>query len=314
MNELPESIIYGRFTRNVGYTLLARLYLNAEVFTAVVNETGIVTPGTPRWQDCINACDKVSGYTLETDYFANFLTENQFSGEIIFAIPYDHTEGTLGNYLSSMSYHYNQRLAFSPTGQWQWSANGICGQPGLWSKFDVNDVRRRSMLEGEQIDLSTGSVITTRDGPLIYTEEISDFENALQPEGVRLNKYEVKLDELWERDHDWVVMRFAEVILMKAECLIRLGSPALARPLMAQIRTRAGLDTPENVDLEFLDDELMREFVFEGHRRTDNVRSGDYFKANWVTPVSEPYKGVFPIPQSEIDKNPLLLQNPGYSK
>ena len=168
------------------------------------------------------------------------------------------------------------------------------------------------MLEGPQIDLSTGSVATTRDGPLIYTEEIIDFENALQPEGVRLNKYEVKLDELWETDHDYVVMRFAEVILMKAESLIRLGSPALARPLMAQIRTRAGLGTPETVDLEFLDDELMREFVFEGHRRTDNVRSGDYFKASWVTPVSEPYKGVFPIPQSEIDKNPLLLQNSGY--
>jgi len=313
LDELPASIIYGRFTRNVGYTLLARLYLNAEVFTAVVNETGIVTPGIPRWQECIDACDKVSGYTLETDYFANFLTENQFSGEIIFAIPFDHKENTLGNYLNSMSYHYNQRLAFSPTGIWQWSANGICGQPGLWSSFDDKDVRKKSMLEGEQINLSTGSVVLMGNGnPLIYTEDIVDFENAEQNEGVRLNKYEVKLDELWERDHDLVIMRYAEVLLMKAECLIRLGTPALARPLMAQIRTRAGMDTPETVDLEFLDDELMREFVFEGHRRTDNIRSGDYFEASWIKGVSELYKGVFPIPKSEIDKNPLLLQNPGY--
>jgi hypothetical protein len=314
MDDLPESIIYGRFTRNVGYTLLARLYLNAEVFTTVVDETGIVTPGTPRWQDCMDACDKVSGYALESDYFANFLTENQYSGEIIFAIPYDHTEGTTGNYMASCTYHYNQRLAFSPTGQWPWSANGPCGQPGLWSSFDENDIRRNSMLEGEQIDLSTGTVITTRDGPLNYTENIGDFENALQYEGVRLHKYEVKPDELTERDHDWVVMRYAEVLLMKAECLIRLGTPALARPLMAQIRTRAGLDTPESVDLEFLDDELMREFVFEGHRRTDNIRSGDYFKANWVTPATEPWVGVFPVPDSEIKKNPKLVQNPGYSK
>jgi hypothetical protein len=262
----------------------------------------------------MDACDKVSGYALESDYFANFLTENQYSGEIIFAIPYDHKEGTTGNYMASCTYHYNQRLAFSPTGQWPWSANGPCGQPGLWSTFDENDIRRNSMLEGEQIDLSTGTVITTRDGPLNYTENIGNFENALQCEGVRLHKYEVKADELTERDHDWVVMRYAEVLLMKAECLIRLGTPALARPLMAQIRTRAGLDTPESVDLEFLDDELMREFVFEGHRRTDNIRSGDYFKAIWVTPATEPWAGVFPIPDSEIKKNPKLVQNPGYSK
>jgi hypothetical protein len=302
MDKLPASIIYGRFTRNVGYTLLSRLYLNAEVFT-----------GTPRWQDCIDACDKVTGYSLETDYFANFLTENQFSKEIIFAIPYDHKENTLGNYLNSMSYHYNQRLAFSPTGLWQWSANGICGQPGLWSSFDNNDVRKKSMLEGPQINLSTGSVVLMANGnPLIYTEDIVDFEHAEQNEGVRIHKYEVKLDEVWERDHDWVVMRYAEVLLMKAECLIRLGTPALARPLMAQIRTRAGMDTPDPVDLKFLDDELKREFVFEGHRRTDNIRSGDYFKPSWITGATEAYRGIFPIPESEISKNHLLLQNPGY--
>jgi hypothetical protein len=313
MDKLPESIIYGRFTRNVAYTLLARLYLNAEVFTTVVDETGIVTPGTPRWQDCIDACDKVTGYTLEADYFANFLTENQYSTEIIFAIPYDHKEGTLGNYLNSMSYHYNQRLAFSPTGIWQWSANGICGEPGLWSSFDDKDLRKKSMLEGPQINLATGSVITMANGnPLIYTENIVDFVAAEQNEGVRLNKYEVKLDEVWERDHDWVVMRYSEILLMKAECLVRLGTPALARPLIAQIRTRAGLDTPETIDLQMIDDELKFEFVFEGHRRTDNVRSGDYFKAHWVTPATEPWAGVFPIPESEIQKNPKLIQNPGY--
>jgi hypothetical protein len=146
----------------------------------------------------------------------------------------------------------------------------------------------------------------------------------LQPEGVRLMKYEVKSDEVSERDHDWVVMRYAEILLMKAECLIRLGTPELARPLMALIRTRAGLDMPETIDLEFLDDELLREFVFEGHRRTDNIRSGDYFKGNWmthvtplpndITPSTEPYTCVFPIPESEIVKNSQLIQNPGYSK
>jgi hypothetical protein len=146
--------------------------------------------------------------------------------------------------------------------------------------------------------------------------------NAFQYEGVRLHKYEVKPDEVTERDHDWVVMRYAEIVLMKAECLIRLGTPELARTLMAQIRTRANMDMPVTINLEFLDDELMREFVFEGHRRTDNIRSGDYFKGNWITslsplpnsitPSTEPYTGLFPVPESEIKKNSRLIQNPGY--
>lgn len=303
LDNLPGSIIYGRFTQNVAYTLLARLYLNAEVY---IDE--------PRWQDAINACDKVTGYVLESNYFTNFLTTNQVSKEIIFAIPYDHKEGTLGNYLAGCTFHYKQKVVFNAAGTWgETCNNGICGQPGLYSSFDDNDDRKKSMLIGEQINMSTGAVVLMDNGnPLEYTEEVADFENALQNEGVRLMKYEVKADEVWERDHDWVLMRYSEIMLTKAECLIRLGSPALARPLIAAVRERAGLDTPEVVDLEFLDDELKREFVFEGHRRTDNIRSGDFFEASWVTGVTEAYRGIFPIPQSVLDKNLNLDQNPEY--
>ena len=102
---LPEAVQYGRITQNVANTLLARLYLNAEVYT-----------GTPRWKDCLDACDKVKGYALTANYKANFAVENQGSTEIIFAIPYDHKRGTTGNYLASMTYHYNQKLAFDPAG------------------------------------------------------------------------------------------------------------------------------------------------------------------------------------------------------
>ena len=302
LDKLPSSAIYGRFTQNVDNTLLARLYLNAGVFT-----------GQARWQDCINACDKVTGYVLESNYFTNFLTENEVSLENIFVIPYDHKTGTVGNYLSSMTFHYNQKYAFSATGDYPWCGNGICGQPGLYSSFDDGDIRKKAMLEGEQINLANGTTIQMDDGnPLIYTEEIGDFTNALQNEGVRLYKYEVKAGEEWERDHDWVLMRYAEILLMKAECLIRLGSPDLARPLMAQVRERAGLDVPEAVDLTFLDEELKREFVFEGHRRTDNIRSGAFFDPWWSKGETPAYRGIFPIPKTELDKNKNLIQNTGY--
>ena len=148
--------------------------------------------------------------------------------------------------------------------------------------------------------------------PLSYTENIVDYFDARQNEGVRVMKYEVKEGEIWERDHDFVLMRYAEVIMMKAECLVRLGSAGLARPLVAQIRDRANMDTPADVDLDFIDDELMREFAFEGLRRSANIRMGDWFKPWWNKDATPEYRSVFPIPQYELDLNSNLTQNPGY--
>ena len=175
---LPSTIAYSKFTKNVAYSLLARLYLNSEAFI-----------GVPRWQDCIDMCQNISGYSLEPDYFANFATQNEKSTEIIFAIPYDSNAGTLGNYMSSMSYHYLQRFAVSPTGDYQWSANGLCAQPGVYSSFDDTDRRKACMLAGDQINLATGSVIILDRGqPLTYTDEISNFQDATPNEVVGLPK------------------------------------------------------------------------------------------------------------------------------
>ena len=299
---LPAEKLYGRFTQNVAYTLLARLYLNAEVFV-----------GTSRWQDCIDACDKVKGYTLEANFFANFLTENEGSNENIWVIPYDSKAGTVGNFFPSLSFHYKQKEAFSATKNYSDCVNGISAQPGLYSSYEDADVRKQGYLVGDQISMATGSVILMDDGtPLTYTEEIVNYVDARQNEGIRIKKYEVKEGEIWERDHDFVLMRYAEVIMMKAECLVRLGSPGLARPLVAQIRDRAKVDTPAEVDLNFIDKELMREFAFEGHRRTDNIRFGTWFKPWWNKETTPDYRSIFPIPQYEMDLNSNLVQNPGY--
>ncbi len=303
MPDLQGNIIYGRITKNVAYTLLARLYLNSEIYL-----------GQARWKDCIDACDKVTGYILEPDFYTSFLTSNEVSKEIIFSIPYDHKAGTTGNYMSSMSFHYNQHLAFSATGNWPWSADGMCGTPGLYKSFDDKDVRKKSMLAGVQINLATGTPILMGDGNVLdYTDTIQEFGHANENEGVRLKKYEVKDGEGWERDHDWVLMRYSEILLMKAESLVRLGSAALAQPICAQIRSRAGLNTPADIDLQFINDELRREFLFEGHRRTDNIRFGDFFKKGWNQNVTPAYRGIFPIPISEIAKNGNLIQNQGYN-
>ncbi|NDV94685.1 RagB/SusD family nutrient uptake outer membrane protein [Dysgonomonas sp. 521] len=302
---LPATKTYGRFTQAVANSLLARLYLNAEVWT-----------GTARWQDCLDACDKVTGYTLEGNYFNSFKTANETSGEIIFSIPYDHKAGTVGNYLASMTYHYNQKFAFSPNGTYPWCGNGISAQPGLYSSFEEGDIRRGSLLIGEQINMSTGSVIMMDNGnPLIYTEEITNYENALQNEGARLHKYEVQAEDQWERDNDWVLIRYAEIIMMKAEANYRLGFTANALSFVNELRTRAGLSElkPEALDLQALDNEWKHEFVFEGLRRTTNIRFGTFFEKWWEKPTDTPKtRGIYPIPASILELNSKLSQNPGY--
>lgn len=300
---LSSTIAYSKFTKNVIYSLLARLYLNSKAFI-----------GTPRWQDCIEMCQNVSGYSLELDYFANFATQNEVSTETILAIPYDSKAGTLGNYMSSMSYHYLQRFAVSPTGDYQWSGNGMSAQPGVYSSFDDQDRRKAALLEGDQINLATGSVIIMDSGqPLSYTEDISNFEDAKQNEGVRLNKYQINAGDQWERDNDFVLIRYAEILMMQAECYVRMGSPDLARPFVEQIRARAGMETPATIDLTFMDQELLREFIFEGRRRTDNIRFESFFQPWWQKGVTPRYRGIFPIPTSVLQTNTNLSQNPGYN-
>lgn len=301
---LPDGIQYGRFTRNVAYTLLARLYLNAGVYT-----------GSPRWQDCLDACDQVKGYSLTANYKASFATANETSPEIIFAIPYDHKQGTVGNYLASMTYHYNQKQAFDPAGIYQWCGNGICAQPGLYSSFEENDVRRNCLMIGQQKSAKDGSDVLMDSGePLNYTEEIEDFANAKQHEGARLDKYGWNPTDQWERDNDWVLMRYAEVLMMQAECNYRLGYEQSALPYINQVRSRAGLAELTSLSLEALDTEWKHEFVFEGLRRTTNIRFGTFYEAWWNKQAddSDHHTGIFPIPQEELDKNPNMVQNPGY--
>ncbi len=299
---LSPNVVYSKFTKNVAYAMLARLYLNSEAFI-----------GTPRWQDCIDMCQNISGYNLEPDFFANFATENQTSGEIILAIPYDSSAGTVGNYLSSMTYHYLHAYTVSATANYPWCGNGISAQPGVYSKFLDTDLRKSSMLEGEQINLATGSVLIMASGePLIYTEDIVNFTDARQNEGVRLSKYEVKPGENWERDHDWVVIRYAEILMMQAESYVRLGSPDLARPFLDQITQRANTQTPAIIDLDYINDELLREFAFEGKRRTDNIRFGTFFQPWWEKGSTPQYRGIFPIPATVLSTNTNLNQNPQY--
>ena len=116
-------------------------------------------------------------------------------------------------------------------------------------------------------------------------------------------KYEVKPDEVWGTDHDWVIMRYAE-ILMKANVISALAHRHWHVRLLNR-RTRAGIETPQQ-SISVLDEELKHEFVFEGHRRTDNIRMGDFFEAWWISKLS--IQSDIPDSAKRLDKTITLLR------
>jgi hypothetical protein len=168
---------------------------------------------------------------------------------------------------------------------------------------------------GQQYSAKDGSAINMDNGePLNYTEDIANYTNALQNEGARLDKYEWSATDSWERDNDWVLMRYAEVLMMEGEAYYRLGYTQTALTYVNKIRARAGLTDLTTLDDKTLDNEWLHEFAYEGLRRTTNIRFGTYFEKWWnkEADAADHHTGIYPIPSEELAKNPNLKQNTGY--
>jgi hypothetical protein len=332
-----------------GQTLLAKLYLNSEVYT-----------GTAQWQKVITACDEVinSGkFSLESNYFANFNVDNAASKEFIFAIPYDHVFFT-GFNLDMQTLHYGSQFTYKLTAQ-PW--NGFCTLEEFYNSYSDDDLRkgevgtptvkavkRGNFLAGYQFNadgtpvMDDGADGADPDGKPVNFGNFGSTAgqiNELGPQawrqsGVRIGKWEFAMGSTENMDNDVAVFRYADVLLMKAEAEWRLGNTADALTLVNQIRTRAGLtdlaslDGPVSFDMTGpsvaggeLFNEIGREMFAEHHRRQDLIR-WDLFldNAKWVPPfnnpgdviVAEPYLKIFPIGKSKLDANPNLVQNPGY--
>jgi hypothetical protein len=309
LSEEKNMATYTKVTKWVAYSLLAKLYLNAEVYT-----------GTPQWQKSMDYCDSVinSGkYQLEPDIFNNFKVKNENSVENIWAIPYD-ADYFRGYFIPyQMSWHYSQYVAFDV----QFSSwNGPCAVPGFVKSFDTDDARRRSFLIGPQ-STPGGQPIFTRDGitQLNYTIDVVNYANANENEGARLFKWEVEKGGRTHMNNDFAIFRYSDILLMKAENLLRLSNanePA-ARALVNEVRGR-NFTTPKpyaQLTLDLLLKERGFEFVFEGWRRNDLIRF-DKFGGTWdFKPNPDPadkHTYLFPIPLTVMDKNPHLTQNDGY--
>lgn len=350
LSRAVDGSTYGRMNYYAGKMLLAKLYLNAGVYT-----------GTPQWQKVIDAADTIinSGkYSLESNYFNNFNVNNSGSKEFIFAIPYDKVFFT-GFNLPMQTLHYGSQFTYNLQSQ-PW--NGFCTLEEFYNSYSDNDLRkgevgtlttpatvRGNFLAGYQHRAAGGLVIDDGaeagdpDGkPLNFGNIGSNIGqiNELGPQafrqsGVRIGKWEFEMGGTSEMSNDYSVFRFADILLMKAEALYRLGNVAAALPLVNQIRQRAGLtplttnlDGPVSFDMAAgpvpggeLFNEMGREMFAEHNRRQDLIRWG-FWNQNqkWTLPYrnpgdvlrSDPYRSIFPINREKLAANPNLVQNPGY--
>ena len=300
---------YGRMTRPVAWFLLAKLYLNAPVYA-----------GFGQYDAVIMYCDLVSslGYDLEADYSANFAVFNEGSVENIFVIPMDkHLYAAQNQYLFR-SRHYDHAAAIGFSGENGSSATlealDVNGFGTGWQdpRFNVNYWGGvPTDLNGNDIDLEYKPRSVALDVTGTPDEKLA---------GARMRKYEIDPSAMKDgtlMDNDWVLFRYADVLLMRAAALLHLGDVEGALTLVNAVRSRAGASEFSELTLETLLDERMREFAWEGLRRQDMIRFGTYGKA-WSFREPQPgeeetgYTNVFPIPADILVLNPKLSQNEGY--
>jgi starch-binding outer membrane protein, SusD/RagB family len=311
-----EASNYGRLTKGSVDAILANMYLNAQVFTGTVTPAGL-TRGPARWQDAVTAADRVlnSGrYSLASNWRDNFTPTNENSPENIMVVRHSNAIPGIGMSFQMRGLHYNS-FALSP-----W--NGFATIATTYNAFDDADSRKNVFLVGPQVDLLTGQPIRDRAGnPLVFTPEIRDVTQAGEGEGARIYKYTVDpaAPDGGSHANDFVYFRLAEMIMVKAEALNELGQTAAAVPLVNQIRARAftpARPLATNISQAALRDaifnERLYEFIGEAKRRQDMIRAGTYTNARLFKAASNPYRILMPIPQNQIETNPLLRQNPGY--
>jgi hypothetical protein len=322
----------GRLTRYAADAILASLYLNAGVMrrddpsATAYNSCQTVQIGTQNACDAaITAADRVinSGrYTLSSNWRSNFTATNHLSAENIMVAKHVAASGELGMNFFNRTLHYAQH---SPDG---W--NGFATIAEVYNAFDANDTRREIFLVGPQVNLDPqstnfGQPVNVRGTTtqLVFTVNISNPNQATEGDGARILKFPVDPNHV-AQDHgnDFTYFRLAEMFMIKAEAQNELGQTATAVTTMNTVNNGVTLRSRVNMPAfaaanqaafrTAMLQERLFEFAGEAKRRTDLIRHGQYTRAWFNKPASEPHRILLPIPQTQIDANPLLTQNPGY--
>lgn len=319
---LPECADIGRASKTSARALLAKVVMNKAVWSAT-NPAGPYTFAAADMDQVIALADQVSaacGHTISDKYWDNFIPENAAtSKELIFTIPNKRGAGVSGTVRSRYfcTLHYNQ----NPSG---W--NGFATLGSFYDKFQPGDQRlgdaipgvtdvsglRAGFLIGQQKD-KNGADLKERGGkPLIFTKNVLLAGNT-EVEGIRVIKYPPDYTNLDNPENDYVILRLADIMLLKAEALLRKGSAGGALTIVNELRAKRGATPLASLDEKALLDERGRELYWEGWRRNDQIRFGT-FTGSWEfkNASTDGHEVLYPIPATALASNPNLKQNAGY--
>lgn len=319
-----------RINQYAALGILAKLYLNAEVYTGAARYQEaawaadyIIENGPYRLcgPDCsVTNLGKRPGVASDpenlTGFAAVFAPNNGGNPEHIFSVNYDESTGGGMNF-SQMTLHYSSQFTWNLEAQ-PW--NGYATLQEFYDSYDDNDLRKAaSFIAGPQLDSGGSAVLdyATDDDeiPLNFTPEINELEpNSLREAGARLGKFSFKQFGRPDMDNNFPIVRLGEMYLTRAEAMARHNNDwSLALADTNIIRARAGVAAYTSLTAEEFLAERGREMFQESSRRTDLIRFGKYNGVWWEKPVSEPYKNVMPIPFEQIQaSNGTLSQNEGY--
>ncbi|MFZ2341269.1 MAG: RagB/SusD family nutrient uptake outer membrane protein [Bacteroidales bacterium] len=305
---------YGKYTKGAVYFMLAKMYLNAEVWNPA---------GGSKWQECIDACDEIMAmpYSLEPNWKEQFSANNENSKEAIL-VAVNSISSNLG--VRGYTLHYLGPKALGLPGS---ANNGIAAHADFVRSFDPVDKRYAgSFLLGEMRDPATGEILITAHGrPLIHTIDITmkyavdadGWGQTEQEDGARCNKWEYKKGAT-AMENDYAIFRLSDVYLMKAEAIVRMdGDNIVATDLVNEIRERVFDDASKLKTSVTLDDiylERRFELAWEGWGRQDMIRFGTFLDPipGWRANALPEFRLLWPIPQTALDANENLDQNPGY--
>lgn len=269
---LPLTKDTGKPGKGAGQALLGKVYLTLGQFSDAVTQL----------QNVVTSGE----YNLVADPNAIFGISNENNSEVLFAVQF--ASGLDGN--SEGSPAFSQ---FSPSGTVSNAKGHNLPTLILYNMFETNDARKTAYLN------------ITNDGR-VYT-----------------NKFEVNPTDAFDGGSDYIVLRYSDVVLMFAEALNETGNSTDAVIYLNSIRTRAGLaNTTASSQLDIKDAiQLERRFelIGEGHRWLDLIRTdkaistmNQWFVDNAINITIDDHNLLFPIPQSQVDTDPAILQNPGY--
>ena len=325
---LPDAPVK-KANKNAARVLLMKCYLNKGVYA----NRAAPTFDAADMQKVITLADQIMAgpYSFATSYFDNFAPNNDVIGkENIWTS--ENVGGVSSGGIRSRwhtTMHYNQ----NPSG---W--NGFTTLSDFYNKFEASDKRRGvayaytspnapanpgnrvdvGFLVGQQYNWSTDAALKDRTGaPLAFTPEVKIIEKGtnLEVTGIRAYKYVIdfQFDDNGNVNNDYVFFRLGDVMLMKAEALLRTNSAAAGLVIVNTLRANRGATPLASLTTDNLIDERGREMWHEHWRREDLVRFGKYLLPVQEKPTaSDPKYLLFPIPNGQLAANPNLTANPGY--